>query len=276
MKKKKSIFWIITTFILCSIVKDIEFIYIKTDQTFIAENIICKLFCIAIVWFFLFKNKWKWSDIGFVKTGFIKGMISGFALGIGTFAISYAVEFLILIAQGAKPHLSFYITNFAISNQNVTGLSLGAILICLLGNVVNVWAEEGFFRGLILKLVLEHFSKNIANLIQALLFGLWHVVTVIVWVKEGSMTIPMACVMAFGYVVLAGILGYEWGLWISITGTVWTGLFEHFFNNFISNALHTVTETGTDEMQILRIVLSNILSLAVAIIVLKKKKSIKA
>lgn len=40
---------ILGIFILCGVVKDIEFMVLKTDQTIIAENVICKLFCILMV-----------------------------------------------------------------------------------------------------------------------------------------------------------------------------------------------------------------------------------
>lgn len=73
--------------------------------------------------------------------------------------------------------------------------------------------------------------------------------------------------VAIGYIALALVLGYEWGLCTALTGTIWTGVFEHFFNNFISNSLHTITETGIDEMQIIRIILSNVLSLLIVLMV---------
>ena len=164
------------------------------------------------------------------------------------------------------------ITNFALKDQNIGGASLAAVVICIMGNIVNVWAEEGLFRGLLFRMTKTAFTERQSNLIQSLLFGLWHIVTVIVWLLDGSIGIPMACVMAVGYVLLAGVLAYEWGLCISLTGTIWAGVFEHFFNNFITNSLHMVTDTGIDEMQILRIVLSNVLSLAFVLILSKHAK----
>ena len=116
------------------------------------------------------------------------------------------------------------------------------------------------------------YPEKISNLIQALLFGLWHVVMVVVWVLDGSMNIPTAVVMAAGYILLAGILGYEWGMCAALTGTIWAGMLEHFFNNFITNSLHIVTQTGADELSILRIVLSNVLSLAFIMMIAKKRK----
>ena len=43
---------------------------------------------------------------------------------------------------------------------------------------------------------------------------------------------------------MSGILAYEWGICAALSGTLWIGASEHLFNNFISNSLHTVTETG--------------------------------
>ena len=54
-----------------------------------------------------------------------------------------------------------------------------------------------------------------------------------------------------------------------MTGTLWINMSEHFFNNFISNTIHVVSSTGIDELQIIRIVMSNILSLIIVIAVSK-------
>ncbi len=57
-----------------------------------------------------------------------------------------------------------------------------------------------------------------------------------------------------------------------MTGVLWVGLSEHFFNNFIGNILHVVSTTGTDEFQIIRIVLSNFLSLGIVLFIKKRSE----
>lgn len=269
---KKYFLIILGIFLICELVKGFEFLVIKTDQTFLAENIFCKLFTIGVIIFSLKKLNLTWSGIGFKKTGILRGAVLGISLGVITFAASYLIECLILQSKGLNPSFSFYISNFAISKQNVTGASISALAICVIGNVVNVWAEEGLFRGLFYQIGKLHFTQRAANLTQAVLFGVWHIITVIVWVVDGSINIPSALVMAAGYVILAGILGYEWGLCAALTGTLWAGAFEHFFNNFIGNTLHVITETGVDELQIIRIVISNVLSLLIVTILTKMQK----
>lgn len=269
---KKVLLLILGIFLICSVAKDFEFLVLKTDQTFLAENIYCKLFAIVIIILSIRKLHFSWSEIGFKRNGVLKGALLGFSLGISTFAISYLIEFLILKNMGLRPHFAFYIANFTISEQNVAGVSVSALAICVFGNILNVVAEEGLFRGLLFRIGKSTFTQRTANLIQAALFGVWHIIMVIVWIVDGTIDIPTALVMAIGYVVLAGILGYEWGLCVALTGTLWAGIFEHFFNNFISNSLHMVTETGVDELQIIRIVISNILSLLTVIIITKARK----
>lgn len=272
MNKRKTIEIVLAVFVLCSIVKDIEFLIIKTDRTIISENIICKLFIIAVLFYALSKFNWNWSKIGFSRKGLLKNAVLGLFLGVSTFFLSYLTEYFVLAAMGKTPHIAFFITNFSLSNENICGTSFAMVMICIIGNIVNVWAEEGLFRGLLFHIMKTSFTEKQSNFVQSLLFGLWHVVTVIVWLLDGSINIPTACIMAAGYIVLAGVLAYEWGLCFTLTGTIWAGVFEHFFNNFITNSLHMVTDTGIDEIQILRIVLSNILSLTFVMVISKLAK----
>ena len=287
--KRHTLMVIALTYLVCAIVKYIEFFFIQTEQTFIADNVICKLWTILILVLALRATKSNFDEIGFAfssqknrsaakeSAGFlgrspVRYGLFGFALGIATFAISYFVEILILRAQGKTVSLAFYVTNFALSGAtNSVALSVPALLICIAGNIINVVAEEGLFRGLFLHLAEKPFGFRKANFLQAFLFGIWHLVSVALELRNGTMTLAVAAVMALGYIVLAGMLALEWGTCVSLTGVLWAGICEHFFNNFIGNTLHVVTESGTDELQIARIVLSNVLSLAIVLMLSKKK-----
>ena len=272
--KTRVIITIVAVYVICSVVKYIEFFFIQTDQTFIADNVICKIFSIIVLAAVLAIWKLSFKKIGFDLSRIWKNMFYGFALGIITFAVSYLLEILTLFAQGKNVRLGFYVTNFALScATNTVDLSISALLICMAGNIINVVAEEGLFRGLFLYLAKEPFGFRKANFIQALLFGTWHFVSVALELRNGTMTIPTAIVMTVGYIILAGILALEWGTCVSMTGVLWVGVFEHYFNNFIGNTLHVITETGTDELQIPRIVLSNILSLTVVLLLNRRKKT---
>ncbi len=246
-KQKNTLLYILFVFILCSAAMDFEFLVLKTDETFLAENIFCKLFALLMIYLCLEDRKLTWRSIGLRRSGITKGMILGFSIGIITFTASYLVEFILLLILGKSPRPGFYLTSFSLTNRTATKLTVSAILICIAGNIINVLAEEGLFRGLFYKLGRRALSVKYANLLQALLFGA-------------------------GYLLTAGISGFAWGLCVTLTGTLWTGIFQHFFSNVIGSFLHVVTATGTDELQIFRLALSNVLSLLLVILLAKHKK----
>ncbi len=270
MEKRRTISVISMMFILLMIIRVIEIIFVKTDQTWIGENILHKICCILLIWIVLDMLRLHWSDLGFSKKGLFTGLKYGLALGISTFFLSYVVEFIVLFVMRKHPSLRFYITNFSLTQTYTNGSSLLAVIVCIIGNIVNVYAEEGLFRGLFCKIGIQYYSQKTVNIIQALLFGIWHITNVINPLLDGSMNIAMVVFMGIGYILLSGILAYEWGMCAALSGTLWIGASEHLFNNFISNSLHTVTETGADELMVIRITLSNILSLLFVLIVSKK------
>lgn len=79
-KVKKPLLLILGIYLICELVKDFEFLVLKTDQTFLAENIICKLFAIGMIFFCLHKLRISWSSIGFKKSGMIQSGILGLSL----------------------------------------------------------------------------------------------------------------------------------------------------------------------------------------------------
>jgi len=60
-----------------------------------------------------------------------------------------------------------------------------------------------------------------------------------------------------------------------MTGNLWLGAADHFFNNTVAtNMLHVVTNSGADEMQIVRIMLAQMISSAfVAVLYLRSKRN---
>lgn len=272
-KSKKEIIRIIAILItVTTIVKYIEFLFIRTDQTIIADNVITKIFCIIATLVAMKICGLKLSDVGLKNKNTFKYIGCGLGLGLFTFAISYGLEMLLLAAQGKEPQLSAYITNFGLSGATSEfNLSAQAIIICVIANIINVLAEEGMYRGFILKAVTDRWGFKTGNYVQAFLFGIWHIVMCVLGVYDGQMSVVQAIVFAIGYVVLAGILAIEWGTCVNMSGVLWVGLSEHFFNNFIGNFLHVVSTSGTDEYQIVRIVISNFLSLGIVLLINKKK-----
>ena len=130
--------------------------------------------------------------------------------------------------------------------------------------------EEGVFRGLFMKTLSE--TKPF---MAAFLFGIWHIVMPIRSCINGEMSFAATLLLGIGYIILAGIMGIEWGLLYRITGNLWAGLGDHLFNNTVAtNMLHVVSLKGADELQIVRIMAAQIISFAfvLAIYVYKSRK----
>ena len=69
------------------------------------------------------------------------------------------------------------------------------------------------------------------------------------------------------------IMGIKWGYLYKMTGSIWMGLADHFFNNcVVTNLLHVVTSTGVDEMQIARVLIGELSSFIAVMIYVKVKK----
>ena len=210
----------------------------------------------------------SWSDIGFQRNGFAGGILKGLLLGSACFTISYGLELAVFILQGNPAHLEIYISSFSLTGSQIKNTDFIFFMLCVLFNIVNVWMEEGVFRGLFIKTLSETKPFMQANFIAAFLFGIWHIVMPIRSYMNGEMSFTAMVLMSIGYILLAGIMGIKWGLLYHITGNIWIGLGDHLFNNTVAtNMLHVISLKGADELQIVRIMAAQIISFAFVLIV---------
>ena len=263
----------IIVFIICLIVHAIEVIFIRTDETIFAECFINKVFGIIVLFVLLYLLKWKWKDIGFKKECILKNILKGFLLCTVFYALGFLIEFIILNNQGVNPHIEFFVTGFSLTGNVVKQTGIGFVLMCIGFNIINVWMEEGLFRGFYITYLNKKFDIKKAIFIAAFLFGLWHLVTPFRSLLDGDMNIFTFSVMSIGYVLLSMIMGIKWGYLYKMTGSVWMGLADHFFNNcVITNLLHVASTTGVDEMQIARVLIGELTSFIAVLIYMKVKK----
>ncbi len=263
-------------FIICLIVHAAEVFFIRTDETVFAECFINKVFGIILLFVLLKIWKRKWRDIGFKASRLLPDCLKGLVICAVFYTLGFAAEFITLYAQGNPGHMEFFVTGFSLTGDVTKQTGIGFVLMCIGFNVINVWMEEGLFRGFYITYLQEKIGMKGALFIAALLFGLWHLVTPLRSLADGQMSLPEFAVMSIGYVVLSALMGIKWGLLFEHSGSVWIGLADHFFNNcVITNLLHVVTETGVDEYQIMRVLIGELTSFVAVVVYVKIKACTK-
>ncbi len=264
--------WII--FAILIFVHGFEAIVLRMDETFLGENFINKVFGILVVFIVLRNLKWKWADIGFANTEFLKSTGMGLLIAMCSFVISYSAEILILKSQGKEIGFGIFTTGFSLTGEASIHTGIGFILMCVFFNIINVIMEEGTFRGLFFNISAIDHSLKYACFFQALLFGIWHIVTPLHNLIDGDINAGSFIALGIGYIVLAGMMGIKWELLYRMTGSLYAGMADHFFNNCIAtNLFHVVTESGVDEMMIIRVAIAQLLSFAFILFVwLKREK----
>lgn len=260
----------ILIFMLCLTVRILEVILIRTDETILAECFINKAFGIILLSVILHFLNWQWKDIGFIKERLFENIFKGFLVGTTFYALGFLAELIILISQNNPGHIEFFVSGFSLTGNVVKQTGIGFVLMSIFFNIINVWMEEGLFRGFYIKYLNRKFNTRKAIWIAALLFGLWHIVTPFRSLLDGELNLCSFIGMSIGYVVLSGMMGIKWGLFYKLTGSIWMGLADHFFNNcIVTNLLHVVTSTGVDEMQIARVLIGQLTSFTAVLIYMK-------
>ncbi|WP_199713040.1 CPBP family intramembrane glutamic endopeptidase [Butyrivibrio sp. X503] len=269
--KKNTVLSCLIIFGLLILVHGLEAIVVRTDETVLGENCINKIFGIIIVFIVLDLLKWKPIDIGFTKEKIRRSIGIGLAMGLASFIIAYSIEIIVLRSYGYTVSFGIFTTGFSLTGESEIHKGIGFILMCIFFNIINVVMEEGTFRGLFDKILLTDHSMKFALLFQALLFGVWHIVTPLHNLIDGDINFASFLGLGIGYIILAGMMGIKWGLLYRMTGSLYAGMADHFFNNCIAtNLLHVITEGGVDDLMIVRVVIAQLLSFAAVFMIWKK------
>ncbi len=267
IEKKRPVLSCVILFAICGLFRIIEYFVIKTDETILAENFFHKAIGIAVLAIAFHSRGSTWKSIGFTKGKTVSDILKGFLLGGSCFLVAYSMECLMLYQANQNVSLAFYISGFTLNGETVRHDGFLFLLLCMVLNLINVWMEEGVFRGLFMKILVEKLSFIRAMLLIAFLFGIWHLVMPLRDYAQGNLSIVDSLIMGIGYIVLAGIMSIKWSLLYKMTGALWMGLGDHLFNNVIvTNLLHVVSNGEADSMQVIRIMIGQMLSFAIIII----------
>ncbi|MBR4669373.1 MAG: CPBP family intramembrane metalloprotease [Butyrivibrio sp.] len=271
--KKNTVLSCLIIFGILILVHGLEAIVVRTDETILGENFINKIFGIIIIFIVLDLLKWRPGDIGFKGEKIRRSLGFGVFLGLATYIVAYCIEIIILRSRGSDVSFGLFTTGFSLTGETTMHAGIGFVLLCIVFNVINVIMEEGAFRGLFNRLIRLDHSPKYALLFQALLFGMWHIVTPLHNLVDKDIDFGAFVGLSVGYFILAGLMAIKWGLLYRMTGNLYTGMADHFFNNCVgTNLLHVITDGGVDELMIVRVVIAQLLSFALVLAISRKTK----
>ncbi len=222
--------------------KFIDHFVLRLDER-LGEIILSKSLGFLLVVAFLWLAGRSLRDIG-LRSRFLGRSASIAVIAtVLAFAVGYAVEYLIQAVDAARPALLFDAID---SKAGVSGGILFGIWL-LLGNFINSFMEEGLFRGVMIRLFRVKLSFWRANLLQALLFGIWHLPWVLKYIQLGTITSSGEIMFsAFSNSVPQFIMGIVWGYLFLKTGNLWAPWIAHVLANSIGNLIHITSLNGLD------------------------------
>lgn len=251
---------VLAIYFICYGFRVFEYFILRTDRTWVGEAVVHKLIGIVILFVAVGFLRETMTDIGFAYKGCLRNILKGLFFGIGVFIIAYAVEIMIAIAGGTFDSLQVYVSTYAVDQNLGHRTEWLFFIICIVGNMVNVFMEEGIFRGLFQKILEKKYSFMCSALIASVLFGLWHIAGPIRNFFDGLSGVEGMIANAIMLTVTSALVGFKFALLTKMTGNLYMAMGDHFVNNTIVNILHVVSETGADEMMFVRITIAQSVS----------------
>ena len=276
-KNKNALSIVLGIYIICFVFRAIEYFFLRTDQTVLGEAFVHKLIGITILFaaarYCGFSNK----EIGFSNNKIFKDTLKGLGLGLAVFTLAYSVEILILAIRGHFESMSFYVSAYSVDGNIGNQTAFVFFIMCFVGNIIIVVMEEGVFRGLFQKILEKKYSFIIAAVIASSLFGLWHIMSPLRSLCDGTMSTGGFAANSIMLIVTSALVGFKFAMMTKLTGNLYMSMGDHFVNNTIVNILHVISAGGADQMQVVRISIAQSVSFIIVLVwYLMKKRRLDA
>ena len=265
-KNSKIVFIVLLIYISCFVFRGFEYFILRTDQTVWGEAFIHKLIGIMIFYSVAKLYGMNLKDIGFGKNNVLRNLLKGLGFGLSVFIVAYITEILILIVQNKFAMVQIYVSAYAIDGNIGNQTAFIFFIICILGNIINVVMEEGLFRGLFQKMLEYKYSFIVSAIISSVLFGVCHIMAPVRSYCDGMIGVSGLLVNMIMLVITSGIIGFKFCLLAKMTGSLYMSMSDHFVNNTIINIFHVISDTGVDELQVVRIAVAQSLSFIIVLI----------
>ncbi|MCL2209897.1 MAG: CPBP family intramembrane metalloprotease [Treponema sp.] len=244
---------------------------LKTDQSIIGELFTHKLAGIALLALAVFFLHYKWADIGFKKVQLLRGILKGITIGGSAFIVAYVLEIIMAAIQGKTPTLQFYITSYNITGNTQLNSGILFILVCIIGNIINVIMENGIFSGLFITTAEKRYSFAKANVFSSLLFGFWHTVMPIRNYIDGEQSLMGMIMTIILLFCTSFIFSVMLGMQYKQASSLWDGMTVHFINNASVNMFHVVfanaeTGAGTESNPTMRIAIAQTIMFIIVLV----------
>lgn len=270
-KKSKILCSILLIYMICFVFRGFEYFVLRTDQTFWGEAFIHKLIGIMVFYAFAKMYGMNLKDIGFEKNSVLRNLFKGIGFGLSVFIVAYIVEIVILVVQNKFAMVQIYVSAYAIDGNIGNQTALIFFIICIIGNIINVVMEEGLFRGLFQKMFEYKYTFIVSAIISSSLFGIWHIMAPVRSYCDGIIGVSGLIANMIMLIITSGIIGFKFCLLTKMTGSLYMGMSDHFVNNTIVNVFHVISDTGVDELQVVRIAVAQSLSFIIVLIFYLKK-----
>lgn len=176
-------------------------------------------------------------SIGLHARNFDKVLLIGMFSLVILYTVLYGVQFYSQYNAGENPRLVFG------TIDQETGILGGLFfsLLYLVGQLFNAFMEESIFRGVILPHLMLRFRFWKANALQALLFGLAHLVFPLSSWVSGQATAGEAFAEAVSLLIFTILGGLVYGYLYYRTDSLWTVIFAHLIDNAAGLFFHIQT-----------------------------------
>lgn len=182
-----------------------------TDFGFLPSKIIPLLLIVL----YLRKSGRSVSDIGLSSSNLGNNAILGFVAFIAFDGTLTGGSYLLLFILGISPIISFY--------------KLDYLAFDLTFQTANAFMEEMLFRGLILICFMSVMRPLRANILQGVLFGLWHLVWPIDSCLGGLIGMAGAITWSIEYILSSMLIGLLFGYLYQKTKSLVSPILFHFF-----------------------------------------------
>ncbi len=179
-----------------------------------------KIIPMLLILVYLRQTRRKSSDISLQSRNWERNLVIAVIVSLVFNGILVGGNVLILVALNMQPFISIYKLDYMIPD--------------LIFQTANAFMEEILFRGIMLTCFMLVMRPLKANLLQAFLFGLWHVVWPLNSYLGGLISLGEAMSWAIEYTLSTMVIGLLWGYMVQRTGSLVSTIPFHFLTNLTS------------------------------------------